>query len=117
MIQFEVEGRPISLNQIYTNHWSKRGQDKQILWWKLKAVLLQNKISHEPLTTTVRINFKFHLKRGVDPDNCAGTVKLIIDYLREWGLLKNDSPEFVSQVCMSVMTGRAREFVQVTINE
>lgn len=114
MIKFEVEGKPVSLNQIYTKHWTKRSQDKQILWWKIKTSLIKAKISHQALDRSVEIQFIFNVKRQIDVDNCAGTVKMIIDYLREWGLLKNDSPEFVKKISIEVRQSM-KELVEITI--
>lgn len=115
MIKFEVEGRPVSLNQIYTKHWSSRSQAKQILWWQIKVALLKAKVPHNPILTAVEIDFVFYVKRPIDVDNTAGTAKMIIDYLREWGLLRNDSPKYVKKLTLQVITGQDREYAVVTI--
>lgn len=115
MLIFEIEGRPISLNQIYANHWTKRS-DHKITWgWAIKAALIKFKIPRSPLPSAVEIQFIFYVKRPIDVDNCAGTIKLIIDYLREWGLLQNDSPAFVRKITIEVLTQQSREYCSIII--
>lgn len=117
MIKFEVEGRPISLNQLYNKHWTKRGQAKQVLWWQVKAAIVKYKIPKQALTKPATLDFIFHVLRPIDCDNCAGTCKMIIDFLREWGILKNDSPQYVKKISIQVETKQGREYVEVEINE
>lgn len=115
MIKFIVEGRPISLNVIYSSHWHKRNEDKKEWEWRVRAGLLKYKVAKDPLSGAVQIDFIAHVLRPIDVDNVAGTAKIIIDGLRSWGTLAQDSPTWVKKICIEVVAKDPKEYIEVTI--
>lgn len=87
-----------SLNSIYSGmHWKKRADLKDAY-----LSLLRNKLSVlEPVTRKVDLNFTFYFKTTpLDSSNCAFMVKMIEDCLVHYGVLKNDTIEYVGKVSM-----------------
>lgn len=116
MIKFQIEGRPISWNFYYAQrHWSAR-QAKSLEWkWRVKAALMKYHVPRAALKHAVSIEFVAYVKRPIDCDNIC--IKVIIDGLREWGLLQDDTPAWVKQISISVRTKSDLERIEVEVNE
>jgi len=114
MIQFQVEGRPISWNKFYAGQfWATRKQLSDEWAWKVKVALVKYKITRVPFIEPVEIEFKVYVKRPIDCDNVV--LKTYIDGLRDWGILPDDSPKWVRKISVSVIPGSEPERVAITI--
>lgn len=113
MIDFNIKARAISWNKIYSSpHWTKRKALSDEWKWRVKAALLSAKVPREALNRIVELEFLVKMPKPIDCDNfCA---KMVIDGLRDWGLLKNDSPEFVKSVKVEVQKSK-EEIINVRI--
>lgn len=74
---------------------------------------MKHKVPHETLTYPVSIDFKAYMGRPIDCDNIW--LKGIIDGLRDWGLLHNDSPQYVKSIAVSVLKDK-NERIEVTLH-
>lgn len=96
----------VSTNAIYAGiHWKKR-QKLADLYHASLIEYRNEKITEYP----VDISFVFTFKgRVLDCDNCMMMGKLLIDGLRHWKILKDDSPEFVQSVAVYSTKGKSDE--------
>jgi hypothetical protein len=86
--------KPPSLNMIYAGkHWTyrkkKKDEYKQIC---LEALDNYDKITCKAFRLDIRYNARF------DIDNGILVSKFLADTLVDWGMVKDDSPEFYDQV-------------------
>lgn len=88
----------ISTNAIYSGvHWSKRQKHKELYLWSFLSV--KNQIT---AVSDCDLEFDFHFKsKPLDCDNCSYMAKLIIDCLRNYGKIKDDTPQFIHSVKIS----------------
>lgn len=98
LIVFEQPSKPLSLNQAYSMHWSKRRRyfqdwaiNLKIAYSKLIAV---EDIDVAPMN--LQFTFTFNKKARRDPHNYIATVKKLIDVLVEEGLVPDDTAEWIS---------------------
>lgn len=84
MVPYKIE----SLNVIIRKHWSYRSREKKT-WMDLIHMLGGKKIYKDIPYTKVTILSK--RKRLLDKDNCYGGAKLVIDAIKELGLIEDDS--------------------------
>lgn len=114
MIEFEVEGRAVSWNQAHGGvHWAKRKVINDEWKWRVKAALSKKRITRIALEAPCSMRFDVYVGRPIDCDNIM--LKVIIDGLREWGLLTNDDPRFVKEITTAVHTKSDREYIKVSI--
>lgn len=114
-IQFEVEGRPISWNVMYGGrHWTVRSQMANEWKWRTKAGLLKFRVPKLTLEAPIKIEFEVYVGRSIDCDNIV--LKTYIDGLRDWGILKDDSPAYVQEITVRVITKSKREYVKITLH-
>lgn len=94
IINFEFP-KKISTNAIYSGvHWSVRKKHKDLFLWSFIGVASKIK----PVDNCC-LEFEFEFKnKPLDCDNCAYLVKLLIDCLRHYGKIKDDTPEFVKSI-------------------
>ena len=97
VIEFELPLK-ISTNKIYSGvHWSTRQKHKNIYHWDLIAFKSQIK----PIKSC-DLEFEFNFKsKPLDCDNCGYMAKLIIDTLRYYDKIPDDSPEYVKSIKIS----------------
>ena len=97
IIDFEFPLK-ISTNSIYSGvHWTKRAKHKDLYLWSFLTVASKIK----PVYSCF-LEFEFGFKsKPLDCDNCSYMVKLIIDCLRHYGKIKNDTPEFIKSIKIS----------------
>ena len=94
VIEFEFPIK-ISTNAIYSGvHWTKRQKHKEIYLWSFLA--LKSQIT-PVYACDLDFTFGFNTK-PLDCDNCAYMVKLIIDCLRYYGKIKDDTPEYIRSI-------------------
>ena len=100
----------ISINTFVNYHWAKRG--KIIALYHNALVESRNKrITRFPVELTYRFTYK---KKPLDTDNTAFSAKLLTDSMVLYGILPNDSPQFVSALHLYSKKG-ARDEVEIEI--
>ena len=92
----------ISTNKIYSGvHWATRARHKDLFVWNFLGVA-----SDIPVIESCDLEFHFEFKqRPLDCDNCSYMTKLLIDCLRHYGKLKDDTPNIVKSVKITSKKG------------
>ena len=100
-IRFELPQK-ISTNEIYSGkHWMSRKRHKDIFLWAFLDV-----VGKIPNYESCDIEFDFEFKgRLLDCDNCVYMCKLIIDCLRHYGKIKDDTPDVVRSIKITSSKG------------
>jgi Holliday junction resolvase RusA-like endonuclease len=106
-ITLEIPRVPPSLNQIIGRgkKYSHPGDYKRLqqLWKDEIAIALSPRallrrmrqlIEDEP-PVKVRIQAKVYRKKLLDPDNLMGGFKPVLDVMKQLGIIKDDSPEWI----------------------
>lgn len=106
--KIELPGqRAVSWNLMYSgiNHW--RRTDLKNEWTKIiHYACVANKIPRKHIQSPVAITIAVYMPRPYDVDNiCA---KLLIDGLKNYGILKDDSPKYVKW--LHVYSESAKEY-------
>lgn len=102
-INIEVKlPQKISANSIYSgSHWGKRAKAKDIYLWSFLPIA-----SKIPAMESCDLEFDFEFKsRALDCDNCFLMVKLLIDCMRHYNKIKDDTPEIVKSIKVSSRKG------------
>lgn len=101
IIEFEYPIK-VSLNEIYSSrHWTQRKSHKDMFLWAFMTVA--SKIRPvESCDLEFLFNFKSH---PLDCDNCAYMAKLIIDCLKHYRKIKDDTPQYIRSVKFSSRKG------------
>jgi hypothetical protein len=92
-----------STNQLMRMHWAVKRRLRQSLQWELVTALAQ---TGEPLppaesgkTAPKRmVKITTYHPRRFDPDNASGGCKVLLDAMRDVGLLRNDSPKWLELI-------------------
>ena len=92
---------PPSANQIMRWHWAQRKRLRSQLQWELTAALADLGMKLPPLlygktAPKRRVTITVYRPRRLDPDN-AGP-KILLDAMRDIGLIRNDSPKWLELV-------------------
>lgn len=103
--------KKVSTNEMYSGmHWAKRK--------KLADLYHMSLIEHRNTRITdipVDICFVFRFKgRLLDCDNCMIMGKLLVDSMRQWKILADDSPDYVQSITVYSMKGK-RDEVEISI--
>ena len=99
MIKFSVPIVAPTLNKWYAgNHWAKRKKVADEWHHTVRVICLAEKIkaiTNYPVCVTTKTYFKTKRKR--DTSNCFPANKLAEDALVKAGILKDDTPQYVSR--------------------
>ena len=97
VIEFNLPQK-LSTNNIYEGvHWATRKKHKDLFLWGFLEVASKIK----PVDNCC-LEFEFEFKqRPLDCDNCSYMVKLLIDCLRHYGKIEDDTPEFIRSIKIS----------------
>lgn len=98
-VNFFLPLKPISWNKFYAGmHWTKRSQMIHEWRWAVITALQEKGVKKvEPLDPTFHIRFTAYKKTQVlDVDNVC--VKPIIDGLKDYGLIKDDTPRYIESI-------------------
>lgn len=82
---------PISPNRLRGVHWAKK---KRIAdYWKslIRSVIVPN----GRCSVRMQVRITFHHAREYDQDNSYAAVKPVVDALKHWGLIRDDSSEWL----------------------
>jgi len=97
-MKLTLKSIPPSMNQVMRMHWAERRRLRSTLQWELTAALADGGTKLPPLLfgkTAPRRRVIVHVyrPRRLDPDN-AGP-KILLDAMRDIGLIRNDSPRWL----------------------
>ena len=94
--------KKISTNKIYEGvHWSQRAKDKDLFLWEFLTIA-----SKIPEIESCDLTFDYEFKsRPLDCDNCSYMTKLIIDCLRHYHKIKDDTPDIVKSIKITSKKG------------
>ena len=90
--KIELDRIPVTLNRFLRLHWATRIQDKSE--WKqylLPYYKIRNAVSGKKIELTITV----YRSRLQDPDNKVGSVKNLVDALKEMGFLVDDNNEYL----------------------
>ncbi len=88
----------VSTNAIYAGtHWTKRKKYKDMMLW---AFIGYSKQLKQVDSCKLKFVFKF-AKKPLDIDNCGYMIKLIIDALCHYKIIKDDTPDIVTEITIN----------------
>lgn len=102
----------VSINSMYPMHWKKRDKINQLFHQSL--IEHRNKVVTEfPVDISLIFSFK---GRTLDCDNCFSMAKMLIDGLRHWHIIPDDTPDYIQSVtCMSKKSAIKKDEVEIII--
>ena len=103
VIEFNLPQK-LSTNNIYEGvHWATRKKHKDIFRWAFIEVASKIK----PVDNCC-LEFEFEFKsKPLDCDNCSYMAKLLIDCLRHYNKIEDDTPEYIKSIKISSAKGKA----------
>jgi Holliday junction resolvase RusA-like endonuclease len=92
---------PPSANEVMRMHWAQRKRLRSRLQWELAAALADIGMKLPPLlygkmAPKRRVTVTVYRPRRLDPDNAQP--KILLDAMRDIGLIRNDSPRWLELV-------------------
>lgn len=91
-MKLTIQDVPPSLNKVLRMHWAK----KRALWndWRCN---IRGEMRHVPTMAPLkrRVIIRLCHSRMYDKDNAYGAVKPVVDALKEWALIFNDTAEWL----------------------
>jgi hypothetical protein len=119
-MKLTLKSIPPSMNQVMRMHWAERRRLRSTLQWELTAALADGGMKLPPLLygkTAPRRRVIVHVyrPRRLDSDNAYGGCKVLLDAMRDIGLIRNDSPkwlEFVVNQCIEKCDCRTEIFIE-----
>ena len=97
VIEFDIP-KKISTNTIYSGvHWATRQHHKDLYIKSFFVIARQITAIAE-----CDLEFDFYFKsKPLDVDNCSYMTKLIIDCLRHFGKIRDDTPNYIHSIKIS----------------
>lgn len=83
-----------SQNQLLRMHWAKRNRLKKSLAWQILAQCADR--STLPVQRAQIVITRMTCGKEPDPDNLTASAKLLLDALRDAGVIVDDSPEHIT---------------------
>lgn len=90
-----IQDVPPSLNKVLRMHWAKQGKLHSDWRWQIHSVL-PGRYLEPSVKTRVKITL-FH-SRLYDKDNAFGACKTLVDGLRHWRLIRDDTAEYLDLI-------------------
>jgi hypothetical protein len=88
---FDIPSVPPSLNVQFRSHWSQKQVLKNEWMAHIRSQFLPNGAERRKMRVTITL---YH-SRPYDFDNAVGSCKVIVDVLRHYKLLVNDTAEWI----------------------
>ncbi|MGC2234213.1 MAG: hypothetical protein WBA09_22120 [Candidatus Acidiferrum sp.] len=82
---------PPSLNKLLRMHWRRRAVEKA-KW--ITEILVSREIGFHA-TGKMRVTITLNHSRFYDKDNAYGACKILVDSMKNFGLIRDDSPEWL----------------------
>jgi len=110
-----INKKSLSWNKIYSspNHWVRtkiKNEWVDYIYWILKKQRIQQK----PFKSKINIDIVSYSKRPLDSDNVCQ--KIIIDALKHYGLLIDDSIKYVGRVSTESIKSK-EDYIIIDIKE
>jgi Holliday junction resolvase RusA-like endonuclease len=110
-MKLTLQSIPPSMNMLMRMHWAQRKRLRNQLQWELTAALADLGRKLPPLlygktAPKRRVTITTFRPRRLDPDNAAGGCKVLLDAMRDIGLIRNDSPKWLELVVNQVIEKR-----------
>lgn len=108
MIVLHIPEASPSLNQIIGKHWTHYRKFRY--HWSVLVLVAKNQSSIGPWKPLQRASVRITREsyRLLDPDNFVGGLKVLIDGLRDQGLIVDDSPDHISLIGEQVKITRTQ---------
>ena len=102
-MKLTLQSIPPSMNMLMRMHWAQRKRLRNQLQWELTAALADLGRKLPPLlygktAPKRRVTITAYRPRRLDPDNSYGGCKVLLDSMRDIGLIRNDSPKWLELV-------------------
>jgi len=94
-MKLTIMSLPPSTNQLERMHWAVKKRLRRSVAQELTAAIHDQDEPFVPATTRRRVTIRVYRPRRFDPDNAIGGLKVLLDAMRDVGLLKNDSPKWL----------------------
>jgi len=107
---------PPSANVYQRAHWAVKRRLRQRFAWIMRTELMLQTIPAPP-TGKRSVTITIHRNRALDPDNLTGGCKPLIDAMRDIGLIKNDSPKWITLSVAQVPCRKGQERTEIEIND
>lgn len=90
-----VANVPPSLNRTLRMHWRKRAQLQNDWGWFIHLALRRRDQCYLQPIVKMQAKITLHHSRQYDKDNAYGAAKVVVDALKHWKLIFDDSPEYL----------------------
>lgn len=91
-VHLTIPDVPVSNNVLLRMHWAKRARYNDSWAWQVRKAMGYPCIFEAP-PVKASVYITQHRQRLLDTDNLYGSVKPLVDALREWQLIYDDSPD------------------------
>jgi len=98
VIRLTIPNAVLSNNEVIKMHWAVKRATRRAYGWALQVVILESReIEPDFLYRKTRRRVKIVSYRGrtLDPDNLSGGAKILIDAMRDLGLIFRDSKKWI----------------------
>jgi len=103
----------VSNNTFYRTHFHLKSSIKNDFYRVVQIAVKQSKLK-PILDYPANFVYEFHNKgRLLDLTNYGASVKMLEDGLKECGILKDDSPKFVSRITITAEKTTSPDFVNI----
>ncbi len=110
---FTIPGKILSLNRLFSLHWSKRSKHNKE--WFRKVVAIAGIYKGLPLRAV--LSLRVHLNRRLDTDNMIGGCKALKDAIVSAGWMRDDSDKWCEVVYFQVKCPKGQERVDVYVQD
>ena len=102
-MKLTLQSLPPSTNMLERMHWAVKRRLRSQLQWELTAALADMGRKLPPLlygktAPKRRVTITTFRPRRLDPDNAVGGCKVLLDAMRDIGLIRNDSPKWLELI-------------------
>lgn len=91
-----IDRVPLPLNRLLRAHWTARRRERQA--WYLALFAAVGRAPRGRPRRRARVRVTVRRRRRQDPDNAAGSVKPLLDALKNLGWIVDDSPRWIELV-------------------
>lgn len=98
VIRLTIPNAVLSNNEVIKMHWAVKRATRRAYGWALQVAILESReIEPDFLYRKTRRRVKIVSYRGrtLDPDNLSGGAKILIDAMRDLGLIFRDSKKWI----------------------
>lgn len=112
MIKLDLPESTPTNNALLRQHWTKYRQIRKH-WSMLVMMAKSHARIHLRTTQPVSVTIIRYGKQPLDPDNLVGGCKVLIDALKDHGLIADDSPQYLTLAVSQQIDQMARTQVSI----